>query len=974
MSARTSILTSVVFTMTTALAQAQPLDFSSVSFPGATGARDAVVLDVNRDGWPDLATANTGRNTVAILENRADGTGFGPPREIAVGAGPFDIDAGDLNRDGILDLIVTTPDGGAIEVLLMAGNGRVASRSLVAPGSQAWGATLSDATRDGILDLIYTDYARARVVLLPGTGTGAFGVALGEWVVGAKPQGVVARDFNHDGLLDIAVAATGANTLDVLQGVASGGFTRRTIAAGRPLNVLSAVDMNADGWLDIAAASSSTNVVVLFRGSSSGVTVAGTRGTGSSPRGIATADFNQDGRPDLAVANYGGATATVLLGRSDGSVLPDDWGDLPAGSGARGLATADFNHDGRVDLAVGSQSAGRVWMHDNTTPFIPPAFSFRAIDGQFSGLAAADFNENGIPDLLMHDVSNTATILLDGITRVPLPENPGTYVVGGDTGDYNGDGHLDAVLARARYNMQGGSLDSFLELYAGNGRGGFGPVQTIGGLPLELIGIRTGDLNRDGRLDVVAFGFREVTVVRSVGFTATRQVVITGNGIAGLELADVTRDGVLDAVVSRDEYTVYPGNGTGGFGTGVAAGGFGAPSFGLGDLNHDGRLDIVTDGGSSVGVILAADDGGWQPAVEYPSNIPWDTASGTILADFNNDGHLDVLSWGGAMLFGDGQGRLGPAMEFDMVPRGGLALDWNRDGLLDVVAPGRILLNERRSVNRPPVAEAGPDRSYTFDEHIWDDEWCERGTASVDADLHRVSYQWRDETGTPFGCTMPPHAPGTYTFTVTVQDGRGGESSDTLRVTIAAKPEVVIYASYVWDLRAPWTTVFDPTAAPVGRLYYPNLGGPKITAPEAAPAAYADLYFNADPTQTYKLWVRLKADGNSWANDSIWMQFDDAIASDGKTYAIGSTSGLPINLEECSGCGVSGWGWEDDGWGAVNRNGVTLRFPEGGRRRIRVQVREDGVSVDQIVLSAVKYRTSRPGSAKNDTVIVPDGQ
>ena len=114
------------------------------------------------------------------------------------------------------------------------------------------------------------------------------------------------------------------------------------------------------------------------------------------------------------------------------------------------------------------------------------------------------------------------------------------------------------------------------------------------------------------------------------------------------------------------------------------------------------------------------------------------------------------------MLFGDGQGRLGPAMEFDMVPRGGLALDWNRDGLLGVVAPGRILLNERRAVNRPPVAEAGPDRSYTFDEHIWDDEWCERGTASVDADLHRVSCQWHDETGTPLRLHQAAAPPGTY--------------------------------------------------------------------------------------------------------------------------------------------------------------------------------------------------------------------
>ncbi len=568
MSARTSLLTSAVFTLTAVFAHAQTLDFSSASYPAATGARDAVVLDVNRDGWPDLATANTGRNAVVIFENRGDGNGFQPAREIAVGAGPFDVDAGDLNRDGIPDLIVTTPDGRAIEVLVMGAGGQVASRSLVAPGSQAWGATLSDVTRDGILDLLYTDHARDRLVLLPGTGAGGFGAASGEWAVGAKPQGVVARDFNHDGLIDVAVAATGANSLDILQGVAGGGFTRRTVAAGRPLNVLSAVDMNADGWLEIVAASSSTNLVVIFRGSSSGFAVAGTRPAGSSPRGIATGDFNQDGRPDLAVANYGSATATLLLGRRDGSVLPDDWGDLPAGAGARAVAAADFNHDGRLDLAVGSQTAGRVWLHDNTTPFVPPAFSFRAQSGQFYGLAVADFNENGIPDLLMDEA-----VLLDGTTRVPLTANEGSYLAGGDTGDYNGDGHQDVVLARARYDGQGGALASFLELYTGNGRGGFGPVRTIDGLPLYLIGIRTGDLNRDGRLDVVAFSDREVMVVRSVGFTATKQVVITGLGIGGLELADVTRDGVLDAVVSRDEYIVYSGNGAGGFGTGVNAGG-----------------------------------------------------------------------------------------------------------------------------------------------------------------------------------------------------------------------------------------------------------------------------------------------------------------------------------------------------------------------------------------------------------------
>jgi hypothetical protein len=121
--------------------------------------------------------------------------------------------------------------------------------------------------------------------------------------------------------------------------------------------------------------------------------------------------------------------------------------------------------------------------------------------------------------------------------------------------------------------------------------------------------------------------------------------------------------------------------------------------------------------------------------------------------------------------------------------------------------------------------------------------------------------------------------------------------------------------------------------------------------------------------------VRLKAQDNRGANDSIHLQFSGAIDTAGRpNYRIGTTEGLAINLEECLGCGVSGWGWEDDGWGAVNRNGTLLRFPEGRVQRLRIQVREDGVSVDQIVLSAVKYRTTRPGAARNDATILPRPQ
>ncbi len=76
-------------------------------------------------------------------------------------------------------------------------------------------------------------------------------------------------------------------------------------------------------------------------------------------------------------------------------------------------------------------------------------------------------------------------------------------------------------------------------------------------------------------------------------------------------------------------------------------------------------------------------------------------------------------------------------------------------------------------------------------------------------------------------------------------------------------------------------------------------------------------------------------------------------------------------LEECSGCGVSAWGWKDDGWGAKDRTSpIVLRFPQGFGR-IRIQTREDGVSLDQVALSAKTYLTGRPGTARNDSLILP---
>jgi hypothetical protein len=87
-------------------------------------------------------------------------------------------------------------------------------------------------------------------------------------------------------------------------------------------------------------------------------------------------------------------------------------------------------------------------------------------------------------------------------------------------------------------------------------------------------------------------------------------------------------------------------------------------------------------------------------------------------------------------------------------------------------------------------------------------------------------------------------------------------------------------------------------------------------------------------------------------------------------WRIGSTSATEINLEDCGGCGVSEWGWQDNGWG-TGVLGPLVYFSTTGTQRLRIQTREDGFSIDQIVISPSLYLARAPGSLRNDTTVIP---
>jgi endonuclease/exonuclease/phosphatase family metal-dependent hydrolase len=91
-------------------------------------------------------------------------------------------------------------------------------------------------------------------------------------------------------------------------------------------------------------------------------------------------------------------------------------------------------------------------------------------------------------------------------------------------------------------------------------------------------------------------------------------------------------------------------------------------------------------------------------------------------------------------------------------------------------------------------------------------------------------------------------------------------------------------------------------------------------------------------------------------------------SSGGASFRIGTTASTVLTIEDCNGCGVSGWGWNDNYYGSST--GSLIYFAAAGTSKIRVQNREDGISIDQIVLSPVLYRSAAPGDRKNDDTIL----
>lgn len=165
-----------------------------------------------------------------------------------------------------------------------------------------------------------------------------------------------------------------------------------------------------------------------------------------------------------------------------------------------------------------------------------------------------------------------------------------------------------------------------------------------------------------------------------------------------------------------------------------------------------------------------------------------------------------------------------------------------------------------------------------------------------------------------------------------------------------------------------WSVVADGTAAGGRRFQSANRGWSSTTRPLPRPKDAVEFTFTAIAGVRYRVWMRVAADADSRANDSVWLQFDNVLDERKRpVHRLGARDGLLVNRQQCPSCAISGWGWSGGAWW---RRAGFITFRTTGSHRLRVQPREDGVRFDQIVISPREFLRDAPGQRENDGTIV----
>jgi hypothetical protein len=384
---------------------------------------------------PFLVTFAGGTNSSTALAPRLDLPAMDGPGVVAIA---------DLDGDGRPDLLVASGDQGLSIYQNISSNGTITAASFAPPVNLPLPAglqtmTVADVDGDGKLDIVVLNRNLNQVLILknistPGVlTTNSFAVPV-VFPTGNDPRGVVVRDFDGDGLPDIAVANWADGTVFVYHNLGtSNGITTNSFAApviytvGASPQDLKTADLDGDGLPDLVTANNNygtTNSVSLLRNTSSPGNISFAPQvalTGlATAYGLAIGDLDGDGKPDLVVSSfdYGQSVSVYRNTSTPGSLTTNSFAsdvDFALPGWGNGVAIGDLDGDGKPDLAVVTQLGDGLSLFKNIST--PGSFTTNSLAPRVdyptgwnpNGVAIGDLDGDGRPDIAFA-VSYAATL------------------------------------------------------------------------------------------------------------------------------------------------------------------------------------------------------------------------------------------------------------------------------------------------------------------------------------------------------------------------------------------------------------------------------------------------------------------------------------------------------------------------------------------------------------------------------------